>query len=67
MTFTNCPRCGKKSWYRPTGAAHRARRCRLCGHDNRVQLAEDALQKTLDRGHAKVRRALDRNKGDDNG
>ena len=60
--FATCPRCARKGWYRPVGAPLRERRCRLCGIDNRVELALDAVQKTLDRGHAKVRRVLDKNR-----
>ena len=73
MSYSECPSCQRKGWHRPSAAkAQRAwgavsgapqfRRCRYCGHDNRLLLAERALQATFDAAHRKLARTLDKKK-----
>lgn len=69
--YTSCPRCELKGWYQPAPSRalpplpmppHKYRVCRYCGHDNRLVLAERALQVTFDVAHRKLARMLDKNR-----
>jgi hypothetical protein len=63
MTYSQCPSCQSKGWHRPAAAEPpQFRRCRYCGHDNRLLLAERALQATFDAAHRKLARTLDKKK-----
>ncbi len=64
MNYKPCPRCAMKGWYRPAKAPPRHRRCRFCGHDNRVDVAANELHATLDRGHKSLKRTLDKARND---
>jgi len=63
MSYSACPSCQRKGWHRPAHVPVRQfRRCRYCGHDNRLLLAERALQATFDAAHRKLARTLDKEK-----
>lgn len=55
--YTDCPCCQRRGYYQRQDGT---RRCRYCGHDDRVEAAADAHNRLLDQATRGLGRLLDR-------